>query len=217
MRYAKAANSQDADSQLWSETRLTYNIDKRFDLFTTGSFRLTQDFSDFTRASGRIGGSWAPVPALSITPFYQYVSNNPWTSNAQAENRLCLLTAYRIPVYTATLTLANTTEYRISDNLPNSWWLRPKITIANPVGPGKWGLNAFAADEILYNNQREVFTQDRVTAGFEKKFNDDLTMQLYYCRLIQMNNVNPDANVICVDFRITFGEKKAAPYQPDLE
>lgn len=217
MHGANSVSTQDADSQLWSETRLTYNIDKQFDVFVAGSYRLTQDFSDFSRVAGRIGGSWAPTPALSITPSYLYVANNPWTSNPQPESRLCLLTAYRIPVYTATLTLGNTTEYRMPENLPNSWWLRPRITIANPIGPKNWGLSAFASDEIFYSNQQEEFTQDRIFAGFQEKFNESLTTELCYCRQIQMNTSNRDANIICIDFRITFGEKTAAPYQPDLQ
>lgn len=213
---ANTVNSQDTDSQLWSETRLVYNINKQFAVFAAGSYRLTKDFSDFTRASGRIGGTWAPIPAVSIAPSYYYTVADPWTSKPRPENRLCLLMAYRIPVESATLTLSNTTEYRMPENNPNSWWLRPKIKISHPIGPEKWGLGAFAADEIFYNNGRGVFTQDRVFAGLSEKFNSYLTTELYYCRQLQMNSIRPDANVICIDFRISFGQQTSAPAEPDL-
>jgi hypothetical protein len=208
---SRAQKSGDADSQLWSETRLVYNINEQFNVFTAGSYRLTNDFSDFSRVSARFGGTWAATPSFSVTPSYYYTVANPWTSSPGPENRACLLLVYRIPVKSALLTLANTTEYRMPEGGTNTFYLRPRIRLQHSVGPATWGLDAFAADELFYNNGRGVFTQDRVFAGFQKKFNDTLTMNLYYCRRIAMNTTSSDANAICVDFALSFGRKKDNP------
>jgi len=213
---ANPNNNQDADSQLWSEGLLVYKLDHKFDIFASGAYRLTQDFSEFTRVSSRVGGTWQATPALSITPSYLYAVDNPWTAAPAPENRLCLLTAYNIPVKTATLTLANTTEYRMPENGPDGFRLRPRVRIQNPVGPAKWGLDAFVSDELFYDNSRGVFTQDRVFAGFQEKFNETFTTSLYYCRRVQMNSTTSDANIICIDFKITFGRKGAGPDEPDF-
>jgi len=211
-----AQNSQDADSQLWSETRLVYKFNDKFDIFTAGSYRLTSDFTDFNRVSARFGGTWQATPALSVSPSYFYTVKDPWTSDPNPENRACLLLTYRIPVKTVTLTLANTLEYRWPDNGQDVFWLRPRIKISHPVGPTKWGLDAFVADELFYNYGKEVFTQDQAFAGFEKKFNDTFTTSLYYCRRTKMNANFTDANAICIDFKITFGKKSDSPTEPQF-
>ncbi len=213
---ANSTNNQNADSQLWSETRLVYKINEKFDIYSAGSYRLTQDFSDFTRVSARAGGTWQATPALSISPSYYYTVGNPWTLKPRPENRLCLLTAYNIPVKTATLTLGNTLEYRMPENGPDAFWLRPKVRLQNPVGPTKWGLAAFVADEVFYNNGRGVFTQDQAFAGFQEKFNSTFTTSLYYCRRIQMNSNVSNANAICIDFKITFGQMGPGPFEPSF-
>jgi hypothetical protein len=207
----RAQKSGDADSQLWSETRLVYKLSDQLAIFTAGSYRLTKDFSDFSRASARFGGTWAATPSFSISPSYYYTVGDPWTSNPHTENRACLLLSYRIPVKTALLTLSNTTEYRMPEGGPDVFYLRPRIRLAHPVGPAAWGLNAFVANELFYNNGRGVFTQDRSFAGFEEKFNETLTMSLYYCRRTAMNTTSSDANAICVDFAIAFGRKNDNP------
>jgi len=213
-----AQNSGDADSQLWSETRLVYKLNDKFDVFTAGSYRLTQGFTDFNRVSARVGGTWQATPNFSVTPSYFYTVRDPWTSFPRPENRVCLLLGYRIPLKpTATvLTLANTTEYRMPEYGQDAFWLRPKIRIEHPVGPDKWGLTAFIADELFYNNGREVFTQDQAFAGFQEKFNDTFTTSLYYCRRTKMNANFSDANAICLDFKITFGKKSATPVEPNF-
>ena len=216
---ARAQNG-DADSQLWSETRLVYKLSDQLDVFTAGSYRLTKGFTDFDRASARVGGTWAATPNFSITPSYFYTVGNPWTTNPRPENRACLLLAYTIPIKTALLTLANTTEYRMPEKPTatsfDAFWLRPRIKIAHPVGPADWGLTAFVANELFYNNGREVFTQNQTFAGFGKKFNDTLTMNLYYCRRTKMNATFSDANAICVDFVINFGKKSDNPPEPQF-
>jgi len=214
------AQNGDADSQLWSETRLVYKLSDQFDVFTAGSYRLTKGFTDFNRVSARVGGTWAATPNLSVTPSYFYTVGNPWTTDPRPENRACLLLAYRIPIKSALLTLANTTEYRMPEQITatatDAFWLRPRIKISHPVGPSTWGLTAFVANELFYNNGREVFTQDQAFAGFEKKFNDTLIMNLYYCRRTKMNATFSDANAICVDFAINFGKKRDNTPEPQF-
>jgi len=213
---ARAQNSNDADSQLWSETRLVYKFNDKFDVFTAGSYRLTKDFSDFNRVSARVGGTWQATPALSVSPSYYYTVGNPWTSAPRPENRACLLLTYRIPIEKFALTFANTTEYRWPQSGQDAFWLRPRIKLSHPVGPAKWGLDAFVANELFYNNGREVFTQDQAFAGFEEKFNDRFTTSHYYCRRTKMNATFTDANAICIDFKITFGKKSDSPAEPQF-
>jgi hypothetical protein len=211
-------NNSETDSQLWSETRLVYKLDDKFDVFTAGSYLLTKNFTDFSRTSARFGGTWQATSALSVTPSYLYTVKNPWTTDPGPENRACLLLTYAIPIKpTATLvTLANTTEYRMPQGGQDAFWLRPKIRIEHPVGPDKWGLTAFVGNELFYNNGKEVFTQDRTFAGFQEKFNDTFTTSLYYCRRTKMHANIPDANAICIDFKITFGKKSATPVEPNF-
>jgi hypothetical protein len=215
---AKGADG-DADSQFWHETRFTYKINDQYDVFALGGFRLTDDFSEFGRASGRIGSTWSPTSSFSLTPSYQYSVNDPGTSQSNVENRLALLAAYRLPIVTATLTLSNTVEFRLQQNLPNSWRLRPKITASNPIGPKTWNLSAFAANELFYDTRLDAWTQDRVFAGATEKINDNVSMELFYCRIIRTNGSSPDANIIGFNVNITFGVKKGKPepYEPDFQ
>lgn len=208
----------DPDSQLVHETRLIYQLNKSFDIFTAGAFKLTDDINDATRASGRVGMTWHPVPEMAVTPSYLYTVRNPGASDARAENRLCLLLAYRLPVSTATLTFANTTEYRIRENFSATWQLRPRIKIGHAIGPAIWGFDGYVADELYFDARVDQWTQNRVFVGFEKKMGSGITTEVYYCRQIDTNGGRDNANIVGINFRILFGRKPGpAPYVPSLQ
>jgi len=214
---AVAQQQQDADTQMWSETRLVYKLTDKFDVFTAGSWKLVDNLTDFIRVSARVGGTWAATKAFSISPSYFYTVRNPWTTDPTPENRVCLLTTYRFPMDAGYFSVANTLEYRMPEGGTPGFWLRPRIRTQYPVGPQKWGLDAFVSDELFYNNIRGVFTQDKAFAGFEEKFNDSFTVDLYYCRRTAMNASYGNANAICIDFKITFGRNTSkTPYEPQF-
>ncbi len=206
------------DNQLWNETRLVYKLTPQLNVFTAGTFRLTNDFGEFGRASGRLGIGWQPIPSFTLMPSYLYTVDDPASASSKAESRLCLQTSYRIPVETVTLSLINTTEYRMPEGSPASWRLRPKVEFSHPLGPDSLNLNGYVANELFYDEGKNAFTKDRVFVGFEKKLGEYTAAELYYCRELSMLGTKPDINVIGIDVRFTFGPQKLpTPDEPDTQ
>jgi hypothetical protein len=206
---------QDADAQLWSEGRFVYPVTQELDAFAAGNFRLGDNFSQFLRAGGRLGVNWSPRPNISITPSYLYTVGDPGTSQAQPENRLCLYTAYAVPLDAFRLVLGNTTEYRMIEGAPNFFRLRPKIRLQRPVGPKAWGFDAYIADELFLDCRDYDWTRNRAFAGFEKKINETFSIDLYYCRQTSLIG-GRDANAIGFDVSVLLGKPPVPEIQPYL-
>lgn len=161
--------TQDADSQLWSETRLIYKLNDKFDIFTAGSYRLTDGFTDFHRVSARVGFTWAPTPPLIIAPSYFYTVANPWTSFPRPENRVCLLTVYRFDIDKGFLAVGNTTEYRMPEYGQDAFWLRPRIRFQYPVGRKTWGCPPSSPMKFSTITAAESSLKTRPLRDFKKR------------------------------------------------
>jgi hypothetical protein len=215
---ARCEPPSSTDNQLWDETRLVYKLNSEVNVFAAGAFRLTDDFSEFGRASGRCGVGWQPMPSFTLMPSYLYSVDDPASASSKAESRLCLLMSYRIPVETATLSLINTTEYRMPEGVPATWRLRPKLELSHPLGPDSLDLSGYLANELFYDEGKNAWSMDRVFAGLKKNVGSNTDVELYYCRELRMSGTNPDINVIGINVRFTFGPQAVAtPDEPDTQ
>ncbi len=215
---ARCESPPSTDNQLWNETRLVYKLTPQFNLFSAGAFRLTNDFGEFGRASGRFGVGWQPIPSFTLMPSYMYTVDDPASDSSKVESRLCLLASYRIPIKTATLSFSNTTEYRMPEGVPASWRLRPKLEISHPLGPDSLDLSGYVANELFYDEAKNVWTRDRAFAGLKKKLNANTDIELYYCLELTMTGSKPDLNIVGINVRFTFGPQAVpTPDEPDTQ
>ena len=73
------------------------------------------------------------MPWLTLTPNYQYIAHDPAEDVRTHAHRLGLLTAVRIPIERAEVTLSTGIEYSIHEDKEVMLRLRPKLKVKYPL------------------------------------------------------------------------------------
>jgi hypothetical protein len=198
-----------AETELWNELRITAKWSDRVDLIAAGALRFEDNFSVMNRASLQLGLNLRPMPWLTFTPNYQYIAHDPAEDVRTHEHRPGLLTAVRIPIERAEITLSTGIEYRVRENKEDSWRVRPKVKVEHPLGPEQWNLSGYTADELFYDSSANEFVHNRFFFGIEKKVATNWSANLYYCRQHDLQGRKPDLDIIGVSIGVRFDLARA--------
>jgi hypothetical protein len=212
---ASDASDPGEKTELWNELRITAKWSDRVDLIAAGALRFEDNFSVMNRASLQLGLNLRPMPWLTFTPNYQYIAHDPAEDVRTHEHRPGLLTAVRIPIERAEITLSTGIEYRIRENKEDSWRVRPKVKVEHPFGPEQWNLSGYTADELFYDSSANEFVHNRFFFGIEKKVATNWSANIYYCRQHDLQGRKPDLDIIGVSIGVRFdfarSERRSQP------
>jgi Protein of unknown function (DUF2490) len=192
------------DAEFWNELKITAKWTDQVDLIAAGALRFEDNFSVLNRRSLQLGLNLRPIPWLTLTPNYQYIAHDPAEDVRTHEHRPSLLTAVRIPIERAEVTLSTGIEYRIREDKEDSWRVRPKVKLKYPLGPDQWNLSGYIADELFYDSNHDDFVRNRSFAGCEKKLGKSWSIDLYYCRQQDLHGRDPDLDVVGLSIGVRF-------------
>jgi len=206
------------DAQLWNEAKVTIRLDDHFDLVVGGALRLGDDLSQLVRTSGLLAVNVRVTDFFSLTPTYQYIVDDPVTGGRTVENRLGLVPTVSVPLGNAKLALSNGLEFRSFDSKPDSWRWRPKLKLSHPVGSKGLALTGYAAGELFYDFNTDIWTRSRLFAGLEKRLSDNVAIDLYYCRQIELKAGKQDLNIIGISMRFDLDARtRHVEVEPETE
>jgi uncharacterized protein DUF2490 len=209
---------EQSDAQLWNEAKVTIRLDDRFDLVVGGALRFGDDVSQLVRTSGLLAVNVRVTDFFSLTPTYQYIVDDPVMGGRTVENRLGLVPTVSAPLGSAKLALSNGLEFRSFDSKPDSWRWRPKLRLSHPVGSQSLALTGYAAGELFYDFQTDIWTRSRLFAGLEKRLSDNVAIDLYYCRQIELKAGKQDLNIIGISMRFDLDARtRYVEVEPETE
>lgn len=209
---------EQSDAQLWNEARVIIRLDDHFDLVAGGVLRLGNDVSQLVRNAGLLGANVRITDFLSLAATYQYIFDTPVSGGDTFENRLGLVPTLSAPLGSAKLALSNGFEFRSFDNKPDSWRWRPKLRLSHPVGSQSLALTGYAAGELFYDFHTDIWTRSRLFAGLEKRLSDNVAIDLYYCRQIELKARNQDLNIIGISIRFDLDARtRYVDVEPETE
>lgn len=196
----------EADTQLWSEIKLTAKWGDRFDLFAASGLRLGEDISHHDRTNYQVGFNFRTTPQLTLTPSYQYIVTDPADDVRSFEHRLGLVTAVRVPFEQYEATFSTGLEYRLRHEQADGWRVRPRLKLKRTFGPDAWGVAAYAADELFYDTRADEWTRNRLFVGIEKKMRRNWVLDLYYCRQHDLRTRDAELNIIGISMRLSLDD-----------
>ena len=202
------------EAQVWNEMKVTAKWTSQVDLFAAAALRLEEDFPVLNRASLQLGLNLRPTPWLTFSPNYQYIVNDPADDVRKHEHRPGLVTAARIPIQRAEVTLSTGVEYRFREENADSWRVRPKLKLKYPLGPDQWTLSGYLADELFYDTSANDFVRNRFFAGFEKKLGSNWSVDFYYCRQHDLQAREPDLDIIGLSMALRLDMRRAEAQPP---
>jgi hypothetical protein len=110
------ACSRDAngdETQLWNDLKVTAKWTDHVDIFSSAGLRLEDNFAVLNRVYAQLGFNLRPTPWLTFSPNYQYIAHDPAEDVRNHEHRPGVVTAARVLVQRAEVTLSTGVEYRI--------------------------------------------------------------------------------------------------------
>jgi hypothetical protein len=205
------------ETQLWNELKTTIGLTNNIDVVAAGALRFKDNFSDLHRTSFQLGLNLRPQPWLTLFPNYQYIVNDPTDDARKKEHRLGLVIAARVPIKPAEVTFSLGTEYRLRENKEDSWRLRPKLKVKCPLGPDRWTLGAYLAEEPFYDSSANEFVRNRFFVGIEKKLAMNWNADLFYCRQHDLQSREPDLNIVGLSIGVRFDLARSEPTNQPAE
>ena len=193
----------EADTQLWSEVKLTAKWGDRMDLIAASALRFADDLSHHDRTSYQLGFNFDATTQLTVTPSYQSIATDPSDDVRSFEHRFSLVAALRVPFEWCEATFSTGLEYRLRHEQADGWRLRPRLKLKRTVGPDAWGVAAYTADELFYDTRADEWTRNRLFVGIEKKLRRNWVLDLYYCRQYHLHSGDPDLHVIGISMRLS--------------
>jgi len=190
------------DNQFWSDVQVAVPITKDIDFNMLGTFRLGRDISH--SIDERIGTGFTSRFGrhLQIAPNYLYIATQPVRNRRSWESRLSLPVTLRFNVEKFRFSDRNLFERRIRNPGITSTRYRNRLQVEHPVGPSKWGLSLFVADEVFYDWSLDRWVRNRFAAGGTKVFNKHFTQDVYYLRQNDGVSIPGDLNVIGTILRV---------------
>jgi hypothetical protein len=214
---ASDASDPGEETELWNELKITAKWTDRVDLIVAGALRFEDNFSVLNRRSLQFGLNLRPMPWLTLTPNYQYIAHDPAEDVRTHEHRPGLVTAVRIPIERAEVTLSTGIEYRIREAKEDSWRVRPKLKVKYPLGPDRWTLSGYLAEEPFYDSNVNDFVRNRFFVGIEKKLATNWSADLYYCRQHDLQGREPDLDIVGVSIGVRFDLARSEPRNQPAE
>lgn len=175
-------DQDDHDLQLWNDVQLTVKLAKKVDLYASGTLWLGKNDTRAQEERAAIGVTFKPFRNFTFTPYVAIAQIRNFFGVWKPEERICFRETYKLPFKKIGVTLKSNYEYRFRRTF-NSWRLGTAVTVDKDI-PLKHisGLKGFITEEFFYDSLPKRFTRNRLSAGFNKKFNKVLSLDLYYLR-----------------------------------
>ena len=193
-----------AEAQQWDELKLVGQLTSHVDIFAATTLRLAAVDPVLNRVSGQIGLNLRPTPWLTLSPNYQSISNDPAEDTSTYEHRPGVVTAISIPIRSTQVILSSGLEYRVREGKPNSWRVRPKLTLQHPLGPLNWKFAGYLANELFFESGQDGLTRNRFYAGVQKKLGENWSANFYYCRQHDPRTSDPNLNIMGISMTCNF-------------
>jgi hypothetical protein len=192
------------ETQQWDELKFVGKVSEHADIFAATTLRLAEMAPTINRVSGQLGLNLHATTALTFSPNYQYIVNDPTEESGNWEHRPGIVAAINFPVGFAEATVDTGFEYRIREGKADSWRVRPKLKLKHQLGPKAWKADGYLANELFFDSTEDDFVRDRFFVGLEKKLGAGWTGDLYYCRQHQIRSSDPDLNIIGISMTLHF-------------
>jgi hypothetical protein len=190
------------DNQFWSEVQVAVPITKDIDFNMLGTLRLGRDISRPVDERIGTGFTFRFGQHLQIAPNYLYIATQPIRNRRLWESRLSLPVTVRFNVEKFRFSDRNMFERRIRNPGISSTRYRNRLQVEHPIGPSKFGLSLFVADEVFYDWSIDRWVRNRFAAGGSKVFNKHFTQDIYYLRQNDGVSIPGDLNVIGTTLRL---------------
>jgi hypothetical protein len=185
-----------SDNQFWSDVQVAVPITKDIDFNMLGTLRLGRDISHSVDERIGTGFTFRFGQHVQIAPNYLYISTQPIRNRRLWESRLSLPVTLRFNVEKFRFNDRNMFERRLRNPGISSTRYRNRLQVEHPVGPSKWGLSLFVADEVFYDWSIDRWVRNRFAVGGTKVFNQHFTQDVYYLRQNDGVSIPGDLNVI---------------------
>ena len=212
--FAGSASILAAETQQWDELKLVGQLTSHVDIFAATTLRLAAVEPVLNRVSGQVGLNLQPTTWLTLSPNYQSISNDPAEDTSTYEHRPGILTAIGIPVRSAQVILSSGLEYRVREGKPNSWRVRPKVTVQYPLGPTDWKFAGYLADELFFESGEDGLARNRFYAGVQKKLGENWNANFYYCRQHDPRSSDPNLNIMGISMTLNFDLRRSPGVAP---
>lgn len=200
--FASAQIIDRTDNQFWNEVQVSVPITKDIDFNMLGTLRLGRDISRPVDERIGTGFTFRFGQHVQIAPSYLYIATQPFRNRRVWESRLSLPVTLRFNVEKFRFSDRNMIERRFRNPGITSTRYRNRLQIEHPVGPAKWGLSLFVADEVFYDWAIDRWVRNRFAVGGTKVFNKHFTQDFYYLRQNDGVSIPGDLNVIGTILRI---------------
>ena len=190
------------DNQFWSDVQVAVPDTKDIDFNMLGTLRLGRDISHSVDERIGVGFTFRFGQHLQIAPNYLYIATQPIRDRQLWESRLSLPVTLRFNVEKFRFSDRNTFERRIRNPGISSTRYRNRLQVERPIGPSKFGLSLFVADEVFYDWSIDRWVRNRFAAGGSKVFNKHFTQDIYYLRQNDGVSIPGDLNVIGTTLRL---------------
>lgn len=191
-----------SDNQFWNDVQVAVPITKDIDFNMLGTFRFGRDISHSVDERIGTGFTFRFGQHIQIAPNYLYIATQPIRNRRLWESRLSLPVTFRFNIDKFRISDRNMIERRIRNPGITSTRYRNRLSIEHPVGPSKWGLSLFVADEVFYDWSIDRWVRNRFAVGGTKVFNKHFTQDIYYLRQNDGVSIPGDLNVIGTILRI---------------
>ncbi len=190
------------DNQFWSEVQVAVPITKDIDFNMLGTLRFGRDISHSVDERIGAGFTFRFGQHLQIAPNYLYIATQPIRNRRLWESRLSLPVTLRFNLEKFRFSDRNLFERRIRNPGITSTRYRNRLQVEHPVGPSKWALSVFVADEVFYDWSLDRWVRNRFAVGGTKVFNKHFTQDVYYLRQNDGVSIPGDLNVIGTILRV---------------
>jgi len=190
------------DNQFWSDVQVAVPITKDIDFNMLGTLRVGRDFNRPVDERIGTGFTFRFGQHLQIAPNYLYIGTQPFRNRRVWESRLSLPVTLRFNVEKFRFSDRNLFERRIRNPGITSTRYRNRLQVEHPVGPSKWALSLFVADEVFYDWSIDRWVRNRFSVGGSKVFNKHFTQDVYYLRQNDGVSIPGDLNVIGTILRV---------------
>ena len=196
-----SAQAIQSDNQLWTDVQFAVPITKNIDVNMLGTLRLGRDISRPVDERVGVGFTFRWGKYFSVSPNFLAIGMQPFRGRKVWENRLTLPVTLRFTADKWRFSDRNQFERRIRNSGARSTRYRNRFQVEHPVGPPKWALSLFIADEVFYDWSVNRWVRNRFSVGGIKVFNKHYTQEFYYLRQNDGVSRPGDLNVIGTTLR----------------
>ena len=175
---------------------------KDIDFNVLGTLRVGRDISRPVDERIGMGFTFRFGQHVQIAPNYLYIATQPVRDRKLWESRLSLPVTLRFNVDKFRISDRNLFERRIRRPGITSTRYRNRLQVDHAIGPDKFSLSLFVADEVFYDWSLNRWPRNRFAVGGSKVFNKHFTQDVYYLRQNDGFSVPGDLHVIGTTLRV---------------